>query len=339
MKILCMKLKEFKDQIIYILLNPLLIMIFVGVFTYFMYKNVKSKQVNFKIILSVIIKSFIICILYWAMKKLPITIYDVLIKCSQIYEGLELFVFNIIIGLELLFLLIFITIVYERKWGEKINNKLIIGFSRKVWLSHLVFVSLAFLIMFFVFALVYSIDSIDDDLNLVSGFSIINNGLLCNVIILMSGSFTKKVYSIIFNFTKKNSLRILGYNSRMWAFIVVCIFYAVISSDEEIGEMSYIASSIVWGKLFWIDDKKEGIKHLLSSFWDLPLLVILLYCMIINFSIIFRILKNIDSSGYFSDNLITYGASIALIIYIIFMIVRYINLIIEWMNKEINANN
>ncbi|WP_304430220.1 hypothetical protein [Romboutsia ilealis] len=230
---------------------------------------------------------------------------------------------EIVLNIEICFFSFFIWFCfmeqYESVWKSKTNVRIFIKIKDyKRWLSHLLFCAFACYVygtMLLSFSMLINIltDYID--------IFFLNSGLAINILLVFCALLTKKLYEklvkINMKYLPKHSLKYLGADSKMWAYITASLIMLFIClPDEDTRPASYAALAVITGKLFWIDNQKESIKKMLISFFKLPFIICTLYILGVQYAIAYcitEIAKNTYNLFFLRYEM--------LIIYVIFFIV------------------
>lgn len=189
--------------------------------------------------------------------------------------------------------------------------------------SNTIFFAIAFIVFFFAFAFAYGVP---EGINEVTEYYVNVSGLTSMIILAFGGVVTKKVYYCLNIMVKKLlpncKLHYISENNRMWAFLIVSMIYCLITLTDERGEkISYMALSVIIGRMFWIDNKKNSLKKFFRSFFDIPHLLGVFYVLFIYDAVIFYIKESSDMSDDYAKKYI-YSAVTGFITYIIFCTIK-----------------
>ncbi len=287
----------------YIFPNRLYFLVFVLIAIFLISEKIITYQLTFETFAIAVCKSYALCLIYHQIELTPYRIKDLYYYISNLSPTTGTILFNTLLCIELLFLLILVTLIYERK-NPNSFKKIFSEFNLKLFFSNFIYIIIAFFAYLILLPVIYSINNLKEmvDDPFINGLSFIKNGLFSSFMILLIGKLINISYLFIFKLIEKwkngHYLRILNSNSKMWAFIVVSLIYVFLLSNENKidSDVIYISTGIIWGKFFWIDNRNNELKKTLNSFWNLDFLSIIAYCVTINSLILICILNTIDES-------------------------------------------
>lgn len=153
-------------------------------------------------------------------------------------------------------------------------------FNQKYQTSTEVFFVNECIMIYFAYLIAVCIPKNDNFMNLSGTTSII--------IMVISGSLSNFIYRKIITLWNKHvdtkkKLFYVGENTRTWTILIVSfIAFAGLAYGDKISvQISYLAFSIIFGKLFWIENKRNNICKILRSFLSLPYCINLQYISIL----------------------------------------------------------
>lgn len=154
-----------------------------------------------------------------------------------------------------------------------------------------------------------------------------------SLLIIITGIQIGNLIANIFNkiILKKLPFKIyyIGENSRTWCLLIISLVYLMLSStDARLDSVEKLTFSIIIGKLFWIDNKKNPFKRILKSFCMLPYPVAYFY-LIILFGAYTGFVINVKTMS------IILSIIISTFIFYIFIVIKYLPQIIEDITKTL----
>lgn len=189
----------------YIFPNRLYFLVFVLIAIFLISKKIITYQLTFETFAIAVCKSYALCLIYHQIELTPYRIKDLYYHISSLSPTTGTILFNTLLCIELLFLLILVTLIYERKNPNSFKNNL------KLFFSNFIYIIIAFLAYLILLPVIYSINNLKETVDdpFINGLSFIKNGLFSSFMILLIGKLINIAYLFVFKLTKKEKMIII----------------------------------------------------------------------------------------------------------------------------------
>lgn len=174
------------------------------------------------------------------------------------------------------------------RWHRKLDRRKTFD---KIWLKKnmirasirdICFFIIAFIIYLFFYIVIISF-IIMNEKNLLKG-NFYESGMATNFLIICYGNLVcfvfKLIQTMINKLFKKRVLSNVNENSKMWAFIMVSLYFTIVGflgEKKHMIQFGYMELLIVFGRIFWIDTDLKKLVTFFKSFFALPYLVTYFY--------------------------------------------------------------
>lgn len=82
----------------------------------------------------------------------------------------------------------------------------------------------------------------------------------------------------LYKINGKLRLYIIGENGKTWCILIICLTSIFLSFKHQwMSDMRPVAISIIVGRFFWVDNKRNNTIRIIKSFFDLPQEIALMY--------------------------------------------------------------